>query len=556
MPSAYKSPVQIDLAGTFGDQFTVNNNLAGMVVGPWLINGVLYLVLMTEPSDLDGYQAPCDVWTSADGGQTWASLDHAHAPVGTAMSCCFDGLQTISICISPPTPTPKTTPVGYGIVTFNCLTNTWGSLSGASPILNAAINGPFLIIPLLSGALMVITVDPAGPGRGTLTGIIFTAGAWGIPFAVDTKAVAALSGFGNNGPSDAPFFVVDATGNVHLFFAYFDTVFNPVTGFDLHLFYQQISPTGILGSFFEFPGVGTALKENVTDGVPIIAGNKLVFPIQTIVAGGNVRPGVYIGSPLTAPAWTLFPDIDPAQPGSLSTESTAFTNSASLIGGVAQIVNIWNQGGALEYTLVRVSSTTDFLTWVFSTVTTYNANVDGPPFFPVQPGLGTRLLTQPLVTPFGLAVTSIDPTQSSFVRWFLPALAGPGIGITCDSPPAGNIGTFYSHLFPVTGDVPPDVFAITAGSLPPGLSLNTGTGLVSGIPISAGVFPFTIQVTDSTAASASIPCSITISGSPPPPPVGGFIRITFRGVKRTKCDPAGQQVSELPPVPPHVKRAM
>jgi hypothetical protein len=556
MPSAYKPPVQIDLAGTLGDQFTTNNNLGGMVEGPWLAGGILYMVLMTEPSSAPGYEAPCDVWTSTDGGQTWTSRDHAHAPLGTVMSCCFDGANTISVCISPQTPTPSTTPVGYSVITFDCLTNTWGILSGASPILNAAINGPLLIIPLLSGSLMVITLDPAGVGRGTITGIIFSLGAWGVPFAVDTNAVAALAGFGNNGPSDAPFFVLDATGNVHLFFAFFDAVSNPVTGFDIHLFYQHIAPSGTLGSFFEFPGVGTVLDQHGTKGIPTIVGSNLVFPVQTIVGAVTGRPGVYIGSPLSAPGWTLFPDIDPTHAGALSSDAFSFTNAASTIGGVVQIVNIWNQGGsAADYSLVRVSSTLDFVTWIFSTVTTFDAITDGPPFFPNQPGFSTPLLTQPLVTAFGLGLTSIDPTQSQFVRWFLATLSLT-LSISCGSPPSGNVGTFYSHLFPVTGDVPPDVFTITVGALPTGLSLNSATGLVSGVPAIAGIFPFTITVTDSTAAVASIPCSITISSGPPPPPPPGTaqIKITFRGIKRTKCEPV-EPLATLPPVP-HVKRAM
>ena len=84
--------------------------------------------------------------------------------------------------------------------------------------------------------------------------------------------------------------------------------------------------------------------------------------------------------------------------------------------------------------------------------------------------------------------------------------------ILCDAPPIGIIGTFYDHVFPVMGGVPPYSFEITAGSLPPGLILNTTTGEVSGTPTVRGVFPFTIQVTDSqdTPAVASVDCSITI----------------------------------------------
>ncbi len=91
------------------------------------------------------------------------------------------------------------------------------------------------------------------------------------------------------------------------------------------------------------------------------------------------------------------------------------------------------------------------------------------------------------------------------------------LAITCDSPPVGEIGIAYSHFFPVTGDVPPDIFSITMGSLPAGLTLNTATGEVSGIPLGpAATSPFTIQVTDSLASAQFSPTNMTSQIAPSP----------------------------------------
>ena len=159
---------------------------------------------------------------------------------------------------------------------------------------------------------------------------------------------------------------------------------------------------------------------------------------------------------------------------------------------------------------------------------------------------------------FPFTVTVTDSTAASAsVPCSITIAPAVALGISCNTPPTGFVFTFYSHVFPVSGDVPPDVFTIMAGALPTGLSLGIHTGEVFGIPILAGIYSFTIQVTDSTSATAQIACSITISsGVPPSPPFpsGAAIKITFRGVKRTRCEPV-EPLAVLPPVP-HVKRAM
>jgi uncharacterized protein (TIGR03437 family) len=52
-----------------------------------------------------------------------------------------------------------------------------------------------------------------------------------------------------------------------------------------------------------------------------------------------------------------------------------------------------------------------------------------------------------------------------------------------------------------TGGVPPYTFAVTTGSLPPGVTLDT-TGMISGTPTSSGTYTFTVTATDSSGAPA------------------------------------------------------
>jgi hypothetical protein len=81
--------------------------------------------------------------------------------------------------------------------------------------------------------------------------------------------------------------------------------------------------------------------------------------------------------------------------------------------------------------------------------------------------------------------------------------------------PAGRTGSPYSFQVLGSGGTPPYTFSLSAGTLPPGLTL-TAAGLISGTPTTAGVSPFTVNVQDSsvpTAQVASRELSITITQS-------------------------------------------
>jgi len=119
--------------------------------------------------------------------------------------------------------------------------------------------------------------------------------------------------------------------------------------------------------------------------------------------------------------------------------------------------------------------------------------------------------------------------------------------ITCGNPPQGTINVPYSHFFPVAAGLAPFTFSIIVPALPVGLSLNAATGEVSGTPTVPGNYNFTIAVTDSNLLTSEVACAINI--------VGGLIRITFRGVKRTRVCAADPKLSDVPTAP-SVKRAV
>jgi Lamin Tail Domain/Carboxypeptidase regulatory-like domain/Putative Ig domain len=69
---------------------------------------------------------------------------------------------------------------------------------------------------------------------------------------------------------------------------------------------------------------------------------------------------------------------------------------------------------------------------------------------------------------------------------------------TANSMPNGNLGVPYTNSFASTGGSGTYTYAVTTGTVPTGLTLNSN-GTWSGTPTSAGLFTFSVQVTDTTA---------------------------------------------------------
>jgi hypothetical protein len=90
---------------------------------------------------------------------------------------------------------------------------------------------------------------------------------------------------------------------------------------------------------------------------------------------------------------------------------------------------------------------------------------------------------------------------------------------TASIPPAvGNQP--YSTVLIATGGQPPYTWSISSGSIPPGVTLNSSTGTLSGLPTRAGTFGFTVRGSDMAADSAQRTFSLAVwqtQGSCGPP---------------------------------------
>ncbi|MCO7579070.1 MULTISPECIES: putative Ig domain-containing protein [Pseudomonas chlororaphis group] len=102
-------------------------------------------------------------------------------------------------------------------------------------------------------------------------------------------------------------------------------------------------------------------------------------------------------------------------------------------------------------------------------------------------------------------------------------VSAPSIVLSPGSLSNGTVGTAYSASLSASGGAAPYSYAITAGTLPTGLSLNTSTGAISGTPSASGTFNLTITATDANSATGSQAYSITIGAQAP---VAGAVSAT------------------------------
>jgi len=144
----------------------------------------------------------------------------------------------------------------------------------------------------------------------------------------------------------------------------------------------------------------------------------------------------------------------------------------------------------------------------------------------MPPGMrgDVRRITGTPTTPgvYNIIVIATDTNGATASKAITITVRAP-IQITTATLPDGIVNAAYPSTQILTNPVlNPTAWAITSGALPPGLTLNAATGVVSGIPTSTGMFPFTVTATPPAVTGeppATKAFSLRVSAAPTPPAI-------------------------------------
>ncbi|MBL0914289.1 MAG: Ig-like domain-containing protein, partial [Sphingopyxis sp.] len=156
---------------------------------------------------------------------------------------------------------------------------------------------------------------------------------------------------------------------------------------------------------------------------------------------------------------------------------------------------------------------------------------------------GNRLsgtATQPGSYPVTVTATDTGSTGAgspfTIAQNYTINVPAPAILIAPPSLATGTVGTSYNQTVSATGGVAPYGYAVTAGTLPPGVTLSTG-GVLSGTPTAGGTFSVTLTATDANGQGGSGNYSITIGAAvmtlPPTTFADGQVGVAYNAALNT-----------------------
>lgn len=249
-------------------------------------------------------------------------------------------------------------------------------------------------------------------------------------------------------------------------------------------------------------GLGLDAGSGKISGTPLVPGtSNFTVQVSDSASGKASQP-----FSLTITLATAALSITTASPLPGGTVGTSYSQTLTATGGIAPYT--WSVTGGSLPGGISLGSSTGTLAGTPTSAATST--------FTVQVTDSTGANTS---KPFSLTIGS----------------GGGALSITIASTlPSGTIGTQYLETLTASGGSTPYTWTVTGGALPGGLALNS-SGVITGIPIQAGSFSFTVEVSDAASHTAQKQLSLTTTSDSS----SGKMKLT--GVPETAQ--SGQQIT-------------
>jgi hypothetical protein len=115
----------------------------------------------------------------------------------------------------------------------------------------------------------------------------------------------------------------------------------------------------------------------------------------------------------------------------------------------------------------------------------------------------------------------------------MAAYSALALSVTTASLPAATAGVPYSTTLQGAGGAGTGAWTVTSGSLPPGLSLNAASGVISGTPVVPGPSTFIVQLASAGPPAQTATAALSINVAAVPKVSAAVAKITASGVALT-----------------------
>ena len=187
--------------------------------------------------------------------------------------------------------------------------------------------------------------------------------------------------------------------------------------------------------------------------------------------------------------------------------SRTLTLNVGSIGITTTQLSTWTQNSPTYSYTLQSTGTTGTRTWSTPGVGTVGSLPAG---LSLAAGTGVISGTPTVSGSFSVSVILFDAGTGSTVSKSIPVTINPTPSIITSSLAAGVVAQTYTQALTMAGGTLPITWSLN-GSLPPGLTFNTGTGVITGTPTADGTYPFNVTVTDATQATVTKTLQIVIS---------------------------------------------